>query len=301
MRHLCLFIVIITSLFSHNSLLAHGKPNSEIDFAVAKVTDNIHMLMGVNGFTGGNIAILTGEDGVIMIDDSMPPLADKLKAAIKQVTDQPVDFLINTHIHGDHTGNNALFGESGTWIVGHENLRKHFLEKGVAGKDGNVPAPKAALPVITFPDQMNFHLNNMTAKIIHQARAHTSGDAFIHYQEANVIHTGDILFNELFPYIDIASGGSIDGFIDAQKYILSLADDKTKIIPGHGKLANKTDLQASIDMLEDSKSIIGALKKQGLTEDQVVEKNPLQKYHDVWNWGFITTERMTRQMYKGLK
>ena len=267
--------------------------SKEIDFSVNKITDNITVLSGVNGFTGGNIAILTGDDGVIMIDDSMPPLADKLKAAIKKVTDKPVDFIINTHVHGDHIGSNEIFAQDGTWVVGHEKIRSRQLmsEEKVAEK---------MLPVITFKDQMTFHLNNHTAKIIHVPAAHTDGDAFIHYEEVNIIHTGDLHFNYLFPYIDINRGGNVDNYIAAQKQILALANDATKIIPGHGPMATKTDLEASIAMLEDSRATIQALIDAGMSEDDVVKKNPLQKYDADWTWGFITTERMTRQIYKGL-
>lgn len=298
MKHLAALltaVVLTTGLAAHDQ---HDQPEDKRDFEVTKLTDNISVLIGVNGFTGGNIALLTGDDGVVMIDDSMPPLGDKLKAAIAKVTPRSVDFIINTHVHGDHSGLNAMFADEGSWIVGHENLRKQLAERGY-GVDR--PAPASALPVITFNDQMSFHLNNQEAKVIHTANAHTDGDAFIYYADANIIHTGDLMFNKLFPYIDISSGGSVEGYIAAQKQMLSLSNDNTHIIPGHGVMAKPEDLQASIDMLEDSSQIIKALIAEGHSEDEVVAKNPLQKYHDSWNWGFITTERMTRQLYNGLK
>ena len=294
---LTLLTVLISAqpLFAHDE---HDKQEDKRDFEVTKLSENIHVLMGVNGFTGGNIALLTGPDGVIMVDDSMPPLGDKLKAAIKKVTGSNVDFIINTHVHGDHTGLNAEFAKDGSWIVGHENIRKHMITK---GNGVAVPAPKDALPVITFDSQINFHLNNEKARIIHMAKAHTNGDAMIHYPDANIIHTGDLMFNGLFPYIDINSGGSVMGYLDAQKQMLAMSDENTQIIPGHGPMAKAADLQAAIDMLEDSIAIIKKHIADGLSENEVVEANPLQKYHDTWNWGFITTERMTRQLYKGLK
>ena len=289
-------VILILILFMSASLIAHPSSESETKakkaFTVTQLTDNISALI-VNSSGAGNIAILTGDDGVIMIDDTLPPLADDLKAAIKQVTNKPVDFIINTHVHGDHTGNNELFAKDGTWVLGHEKIRSRLLNK---DKD----VSEKMLPVITFSDQMTFHLNNHTAKVIHTPASHTDGDAFIHYEEANIIHTGDLMFNYLFPYIDMDSGGNVDNYIAAQKYMASLADDNTQIIPGHGPMATKADLQASIAMLEDSKAIITALIKEGLSEDDIVKKNPLKKYHDDWNWRFITTERMTRQMVKGL-
>lgn len=295
LHKLALLTVILAS---STASIANDKPN--LKFSTTKVAPGLHMLQGVGGFTGGNIGLSVGEDGVVMIDDSMPPMLDIMKQAIATVTDKKVDFLINTHVHGDHIGNNEALGKAGTHIVAHENLRTHLLEKGVRGANGMQEAPKAALPVITFSHEMNFHLNGEDAHIFHVAHAHTDGDAVIHFKNANVIHTGDTLFNGMFPYIDLNSGGSVQGYIDAQKKILSLCNDKTKIIPGHGPLANLRDLQTSITMLEDAKHIIAKLIKAGKNEEEIVALNPLEKYHQDWHWSFITTERMTRQLVKGL-
>ncbi|RHW75393.1 MBL fold metallo-hydrolase [Colwellia sp. RSH04] len=290
----------LVSILALSSTHLLAQENSKLSFSTTEVAPGLHMLIGVGGFTGGNLGLSVGDDGVILIDDSMPPMLDIMNTAIKSITDKPVDFLINTHVHGDHTGNNEALANSGAHIVAHKNLREHLLTKGVKGKDGMEPAPKAALPVITFSNEMNFHLNNEDAHIFHVAHAHTDGDAVIHFTSSNVIHTGDTLFNGMFPYIDINSGGSINGYIAAQQKILSLSNDKTKIIPGHGPLATKADVQASISMLKDAKNIIEKLISKGQTEEDIVALNPLKKYHDKWNWGFITTERMTRQMVKGL-
>lgn len=272
----------------------------KLDFSATQVSPGLYMLMGVGGFTGGNIGLSIGEDGVVMIDDSMPPMLDIMKKAIGSVTDKPVDFLINTHVHGDHTGNNAAIAGDGAHIVAHENLRKYLLEHGVQSADGMKPAPKSSLPVITFSREMDLYLNGQDAHIFHVAHAHTDGDIVIQFRGANVIHTGDVLFNGMFPFIDLDSGGSVTGYLAAQKQVFALTDDKTKIIPGHGALASKADLKASIDMLEDSMTLINAQIKAGKTEDEVVALNPLAKYHDKWNWAFTTTENMTRQLYKGL-
>ncbi|MCW8877035.1 MAG: MBL fold metallo-hydrolase [Kangiellaceae bacterium] len=282
------------------SSIGFAQDGASPDFATTEVSKGLYMLSGVGGFTGGNIGLSVGEDGVVMIDDSMPPLLDKMKKAIASVTPNKVDFLINTHVHGDHTGNNEAMGKDGTHIVAHDNLRRHLIKKGVRTQDGMKPAPKHALPVITFSKSMSFHLNGEEANIFHVAHAHTDGDAIIHFKDANVIHTGDTFFNGMFPYIDLASGGSVKGYIKAQQRVIKLSNDKTKIIPGHGPLATKKDLQAAVDMLIDSKKLIKALVKAGKSEDEVVKANPLKKYHDKWNWQFITTERMTRQIYKGI-
>jgi glyoxylase-like metal-dependent hydrolase (beta-lactamase superfamily II) len=273
---------------------------SELSFSTTEVAPGLYMLAGVGGFTGGNIGLSVGDDGVVMIDDSMPPMLDIMKTAIATLTDKPVDFLINTHVHGDHLGNNEAMGKSGTWIVAHKNLRTHLLEKGFPTSEGNVPAPKDALPMITFAESMDFHLNGYDAHIFHVERAHTSGDVVIFYNAPNVMHMGDVMFNGLFPYIDINNGGSVVGYIAAQQQALKLINLKTKIIPGHGPLASKADLERTNAMIIDARNLINKLVIEGKSEDQVVELNPLSKYHDDWNWGFITTERMTRQVYKSL-
>ncbi|WP_371280766.1 MBL fold metallo-hydrolase [Dokdonella sp.] len=283
------------------STTCNAEEKAELSFSSTEVAPGLYMLMGVGGFTGGNIGLSIGDDGVVMIDDSMPPMLDIMKTAIASVTDKPVDFLINTHVHGDHTGNNATLASDGAHIVAHENLRRHLVQHGVQTADGMKPAPKAALPVITFSREMDFYLNGQDAHLFHVAHAHTDGDSVIQFRGANVIHTGDVLFNGLFPFIDLDSGGSVEGYLAAQKQILALVDDKTRIIPGHGPLAGKADLKASVDMLEDSIALIKAQIKAGKSEDEVVAMNPLAKYHDKWNWGFITTEKMTRQLYAGLK
>jgi len=154
--------------------------------------------------------------------------------------------------------------------------------------------------MITFSKSMDFHLNGMNAHIFHLPHAHTDGDSAIHFTNVNVIHMGDTMFNKMFPYIDFNSGGSLDGYIEAQKTVLGLVDDETKIIPGHGPLANKADLQASIAMLEDARSMVEKLIKEGKTEKEIINLNPLEKKYKDWHWGFITIQKMTKQIYRGL-
>lgn len=290
--------LLSTAMFFSGVSVAKDEP--KVSYKSTEVGPGIYMLAGEGGFTGGNIGLLVGDDGVVLIDDSMPPFLNILNEAIKELTDQPIDFLINTHVHGDHIGNNETFGQAGTHIVAHDNLRQHLVTKGVQSQDGMVPAPKAALPVLTFSDEMSFHFNGQPAKAIHVPKAHTDGDAVIHFTEANVIHAGDTFFNGLFPYIDLDSGGSVDGFINAQMTMVSMSNDETTIIPGHGPLSNKAELQAAVDMLIDAKSIIAKHVKDGKSLEEVVKANPLKKYHEGWNWGFITTERMTTQLFNDI-
>jgi len=273
---------------------------SGISFKSTQLASGLFMLEGVGGFAGGNLGVLAGEDGVVLIDDGLPPLTDELLAAIGQLTEQPIEFLINTHVHGDHIGGNEALGEAGATIVAHDKLRERLAAEGVTTANGQVPAPKAALPVVTFSDAVTFHLNGRSAHVFHVEHAHTDGDAVIHFRDDNVIHAGDVMFHGLFPFIDLDSGGSVQGFLDAQRAILALADSETKIIPGHGELADKADLEAAIEMLENSSARVRALLDAGKNEEEILAENPLAEYHDTWNWGFITTERMTKTLIRDL-
>jgi len=268
---------------------------SEVSFSTQKVTDSIYMLSGVGGFTGGNVGLTVGPDGVAMIDNGVPDVLGILKNEIAEITDQPIDYLINTHVHGDHIGNNHDFGVDGARIVSHENLRASLVKTGVRKGDSFVPASKETLPVLTFSDQITIHINNDAAKVIHFAAAHTDGDAIVYFQNDNVIHTGDLMFNGLFPYIDADNGGNLSGVIAALKGIADLANTNTKIIPGHGALAAKSDVLDTIAMLEDSKSMVEKLVAEGKTDAEILEANPLEKYQQ-YHWSFITTERMTQQV-----
>ena len=299
LKNLCLITALASLSLQAFAQAQEAQP--QLSFNAIEVGTGLYMLQGQGGFTGGNLGLSVGADGVVMIDDSMPPILQIMQEAIARITDKPVDFLINTHVHGDHIGNNENMAKTGTRIVAHENLRHHLLEKGVQTQDGMKPAPKLALPVITFSEAMTFHLNDNDAYVFHAAKAHTDGDAIIKFKQANVIHTGDIFFNGMFPFIDLNSGGSVDGFIAAQKKILQHADNETKIIPGHGPLATKADLVKAVVMLEDAQKLVVAAMQNGASEEDVVKANPLQKYHADWNWNFITTERMTKTIYQDAK
>ncbi len=290
--------LLLAASLSSVSQAKAAEEKTKLSVSATEVVPGLYMLQGVGGFVGGNMGLSVGADGVILIDDSLAPNLDIVKAGIKTVTDKPIDYLINTHVHGDHIGNNESLGKQGAQIVAHDNLRIRQFKEAAAK---NTSPAKSALPVITFSHSMHFYLNGNDAHIFHVEHAHTDGDAVIHFKQANVIHAGDVMFNSLFPYIDLSRGGSVDGYIAAQKKILSLTDNKTKIIPGHGPLASKQDLAEAVAMLEDSKKLISDLIAKGKSEDEAVKLNPLAKYHDQWNWGFITTEKMIRQVYKGIK
>lgn len=287
MRSAILFLFFLCACSAHAQQFATSFESSEI-------APGIHMVSGVGGFGGGNMAILVGEQYVAMIDDSLEPLAPKLLEHVAETAGRPVNFMINTHVHGDHVGGNAAFAENGAIVFAHDNIRKRLIaEPAPAGGEGG-------LPVVTFAEGVTFHLDGLEARVIHVPAAHTDGDAIIHFPGVNVIHTGDAMFNNQFPFIDLDSGGSVTGYITAQEKIWSMANDETKIIPGHGALASKADLRRNIDMLTDSRALVQALVDEGQTEEQVVAANPLAGYHDTYNWEFITTERMTRTLYLDL-
>jgi glyoxylase-like metal-dependent hydrolase (beta-lactamase superfamily II) len=266
---------------------------SEITFKSTELSPGIFMVEGVGGFGGGNMAVLVGASYVAMIDDSMTPLAPSLLAHVTDTAGRPINFMINTHVHGDHTGGNAHFAESGTVIFAHDNIRKRLAENpDAAGGPGG-------LPVVTFADGVNFHLDGIEARVIHLPAAHTDGDAIIHFPNANVIHSGDVLFHDLFPFIDLDNGGTVDGFIAGQEAILALADDDTQIIPGHGTLTNKAGLMEDLEVLKQGRQKVRDLLMDGMSEEQVLAANPLAEFNSR-NWAFITTERMTQTLYRDL-
>ena len=284
-------LLLIAALSSSVAALAQ-------DFATAvkstEVVPGMYLIEGADGFAGGNITLLVGEEHVVLIDNGVEPIADALIASVAELAGQPVDFVINTHVHGDHLGSNAAYADAGAVVFAHDNIRKRLLD------DPTLSGGPGGLPHITFSDQVTFHVNGTEAFVFHVEHAHTDGDAVIQFRGPNVIHAGDVHFNYLFPFIDLDNGGSVAGFLAAQRRILAMADDDTIIIPGHGPLAGKTDLQKAIDVLADCEARVKELVDAGKTEAEILAENPLADYHDTWNWGFITTERMTQTLYRSL-
>ena len=263
------------------------------EVSVTEAAPGVYMLGGANGFSS-SMALIVGDEKVVLIDDGMAPITADLVATVDELAGRSIDFVVNTHVHGDHVGSNASLADDGAVIFAHHNLRERLVEDpGPAGGPGG-------LPVVTFGDGVHFHLNNEEVHVFHVKNAHTDGDAAVHLMGSNVIVAGDLHFNYMFPFIDLDSGGTVSGFIAGMEKIIKMADDDTIIIPGHGELAGKRDLQAAVDMLADAEDRVAALVLEGMSADEVVAANPLAVYHDTWNWGFITTERMTRTIYRSL-
>ncbi len=275
--------------------LAQAQQNFDaVQVEATQVVDNIYMLTG----SGGNIGVIIGEDGTFIIDDQFAPLTDKISATIATLTDKPVKFVINTHWHGDHTGGNENFGKAGALIVAHDNVRERMSAKQLSDAMNSADA-SAALPVVTFAEDVTFHLNGETIHAFHIAGAHTDGDAIIHFRNANVFHMGDTFFAGRFPYIDLNSGGSVDGMISAANRVLSLTDDDTKIIPGHGPLSTPADLKKYRDVLMKIRAKIMIMVRDDKTLEEVIAANPTEGYED-WGTGFINNERMITIVYNDL-
>lgn len=270
------------------------------EVSVTEAAPGVYMLGGANGFSS-NMGLLVGDDRVVLVDDGMAPITASLVATVDDLAGRPIDFIVNTHVHGDHVGSNATLAEDGAIIFAHDNIRKRLVAS--VGEDGEPAAPAggaAGLPVVTFADGVNFHVAGQKAHVRHIATAHTDGDAIVVMHGSNVIVAGDLFFNYMFPFIDLDSGGNVDGYIAGMQFIHDMADADTVIIPGHGELADRDDLAAKIAMLKDAQQRVRAMVDDGMSREDILAANPLAPYHDVWNWGFITTERMTETLYRSL-
>ncbi|HEX4871228.1 MAG TPA: MBL fold metallo-hydrolase [Nevskiaceae bacterium] len=272
------------------------------DAVQIKTTDlgqGLYVLYGA----GGNIGVSAGPDGIVLIDDQFAPLAPKIRTALAAISPQPLRFVLNTHWHFDHTGGNEAFGSQGALIVAHHNVRKRMAEDRFmeAFKREVTPAPAKALPVVTFGQDVRFHLNGLELHAFHLPAAHTDGDAVVWWPAANVLHMGDLYFNGSYPVIDWGSGGRIDGVIDAVSRVLPMIDDKTRIIPGHGPLSNKSELIAYRAMLSTVAARLKALKAEGKTLEQVLAAQPTADYDATWGGGFMKPQPWVEMVWNGLR
>ena len=265
---------------------------SNVQMKATHVAGNIHMLEGA----GGNIGVSVGPDGILIVDDQYAPLADKIRAALKQLGEGKLKFVLNTHHHGDHTGSNKEFGRE-AHIIAHTNVRKR-LSTEQKGAGGNVTpqSPKEALPVVTFDDALSVHFNGEEIRAIHFPAGHTDGDSIIFFTSANVIHMGDQFVNGRFPFVDVNSGGSVEGFTKNVGDVIKRAPAGVKIIPGHGALATIDDLKAFHRMLTETTSIIRKQIDAGKTLEQVKTAGLPAEWNS-WGTGFIKTDRWIETVY----
>jgi cyclase len=265
--------------------LAQGPDFEKVEVRTEKVAEGVHVLMGA----GGNIGVSSGPDGVFLVDDEWAPLTAKVKAAVAALSDQPIRFILNTHWHPDHTGGNENLGDGGALIVAHDNVRRRMSTEQFIELMGMKvpPSPARALPVVTFDQSVTLHLNGDEIHAFHVAPAHTDGDAVVHFRNARVVHMGDLFFKGMYPFVDLSSGGSFEGMIAAADRVLEAADDRTRIIPGHGPVASRADLAAYRAMLATVRDRVKPLVQAGRTAAQIAETKTLADLDAQWGKGFM--------------
>ncbi|MBC2778231.1 MBL fold metallo-hydrolase [Parasphingopyxis marina] len=265
---------------------------ADVEITATQLTPGIAVLFG----RGGNIGVSYGEDGTVLIDDQFAPLTARIQAAIADLGAEPVRFLINTHWHGDHSGGNENFGEAGALILAHENVRIRMAENGAEGRT----VPAVALPVVTYEDGLKLHLNGDTVHVIHMHNGHTDGDSIIWWENANVVHMGDLFFNGgSFPYIDRDSGGAVQGVVQAATRVIDMTDAETRIIPGHGPMATRADLIAYRDMIGALMGQVESAIAAGRTLEEIQAMNFPADYADR-EGGFISGEQFIGFIYESL-
>jgi len=292
--HLIAFAVLSTLI-----AFSQDKDFSKVNIEVIKVSGTVYMLKGA----GGNIGASVGDDGIVIVDDQYAPLADKIQAALKGITDKPVRFVINTHYHEDHTGSNEYFQKTAP-IIAHDNVRKRLEEGGVAGNGASVKFDasrnrRALLPIITFDHDVTVHLNGEDIRALHFPAGHTDGDSIIYFPKSNVVHMGDDFVTYGFPFIDVSSGGSIDGMIDGVEKAIAQLPADVKVIPGHGPVSSLDDVRTYIKMLKGTRETVRAALKQKKTLDQMKKDkilDPWKKY----SGDFISEDAYLETLYNSL-
>jgi glyoxylase-like metal-dependent hydrolase (beta-lactamase superfamily II) len=278
------------ALFAAGTVSAQGQQDfSAVEIKTHKVAGNVQYLEGA----GGNVGLLVGDDGVLMIDDQFAPLSEKLQAAIRALSDKPIRMLVNTHIHGDHTGGNENFGKLGIDIVAHDNVRVRLAR----GVNGGAPSPAVALPVVTFGDSMTLHLNGETVTVGKLPPAHTDGDSYIRFANADVIHAGDVFRTVGYPGVDFNNGGSVRGTIEALQALVDLSGPNTKILPGHGVVSTREDVAAFRDLAIELQKRFTDLIRQGMTLEQVVAAKPTADLDEKYG----SSERLIPAFYNAVK
>jgi len=279
--------------------LAQQQDFSKVEIRTEKLAPTVYMLVGA----GGNLGLSAGDEAVFLVDDQFAPLTPRIEAAIAKITSRPVRFVLNTHWHSDHTGGNENLGKAGALIVAHENVRKRMSMENFIEFLGmkTQPDPKDALPMVTFSEDVTFHVNGDDVRVMHVPNAHTDGDAIVHFTKSDVIHMGDVFFNKLYPFIDTSSGGRVEGVVAAVERGLKLAGPSTKIIPGHGPLATRADLQAYRDMLATVSGRIREQVRAGRSLEQAQQAKPTAEFDDAWGKGFLEPDRFVEMLYKNLQ
>jgi cyclase len=269
MRNFLQSLIKTAALVPLASAVAFAQDFDSVEMKVHPISGNVSYIEGL----GGNIGLFTGEDGVFLIDDQYAPLTDKIVAAIRTVSDGPIRFLVNTHMHPDHTGGNENFGKMGTMIFGHDNVRSQMA---AAGYD-------EAPPLVTFSEDMSFHINGETVHVFKVPNAHTNGDVYIKFEGSNVVHTGDVYRTTTYAYIDQSNGGSFLGAIAAHSVLIEVSDADTKIVPGHGVVSSVEDVTAVRDMLVVIRDRVAAAIRDGMSLEEIQGAGLTAEYDERWN------------------
>ncbi len=287
-------LAVVALLLTASSLQAQANYDS-VQVRATSLGHGVHVLFGA----GGNIGLSVGNDAVFVVDDQFAPLTPKILASIRSITDKPVKFVLNTHWHGDHTGGNENLGKGGALIMAHDNVRKRMsTEQFMAAMNMRVaPSPRAALPVVTFNDGVTFHINDDSVSATHVAPAHTDGDVIVHFIKANVVHMGDVFNNAGLPFVDLSSGGSVHGVIAAADRVYAMANDQTRIVPGHGQVTDRARLKQWRDAVAAVRDGVAREVKAGRSIDQVLALKLGAPYEKEWPAGH---ERFVRTAFEEL-
>jgi glyoxylase-like metal-dependent hydrolase (beta-lactamase superfamily II) len=272
---------------------------SKVEIKVQKVAGSVYMLEGA----GGNIGVSVGDDGIVVVDDQYAPMAEKIAAALKGISDKPVRFVINTHYHGDHTGGNAFFQQNSP-VIAQDNVRKRLEAGGKAGNGGSMsfdvkPADAKTLPIITFDHDVTVHLNGEDIRALHFPSGHTDGDSVIFFPKSNVVHMGDDFVTYGFPFVDIDAGGSVHGMIDAIEKLIAQLPADVKVIPGHGPISNIDDVKKYLVMLKETRDAVDTAMKQGKTLEQMKQEKVLDKWKAL-SGNFISSDTYLETVYNDL-
>jgi cyclase len=282
-RSVMMLSTVLTMSFATNTLAQDRFANVEVKATAIKGA--VHMITGM----GGNIGVSAGEDGVLIIDDQFAPLAEKIAAQLGELGSDKPKYVINTHYHGDHTGSNAFFhSHKGATIFAHENVRIRLAS--------DEKVKPEALPTVTYEDGIKIYFNGETVHVMHLPVGHTDGDSVVWFEQPDVLHTGDLYFNGMFPYIDQGAGGNVEGYMESVQHLLTKIDDDTVVIPGHGNVSNKAEYAAFLDMIRSTFNDVKTRKAQGQSLEDIKTTGLADKWKS-YHWNFITEEKWITTLY----